>query len=291
MHFHHQQIRQRKNKALILIQYVNSSEPLSFVFYKRYLKSIHDVKQRAKQEGVLRMHLKWPGNLILLRNSSRKLSRVSGSAIYQDTSLMDTDSDMPNSIYGPNHPRCSKSQNRMTNRLEIPEFEPSFGRSETSLQTFNKKVGEHALDSNEESRSFKDKKTISSTFSYSTGTKKKLLHVMTGHNANDIKLNVCNETLEKVRSTSSELVMGTLHESRTNEIRHLANTLSNGTSRPKVRRQGICFPIPKIHYKNGSIVDFHDNWLKAPLDEQSHVSCVSSLNLSDVDCDDSNCED
>ena len=235
------------------------------------------------------MHLKWPGNLILLRNSSRKLSPVSGSAIYQDTSLMDTNSDMPNSIYGPNHPRCSQPENRTINRLEIPEFEPSFDRSETSLQTLNEKDEEHALDSSVKCR-------ITSTFSDSNGTENKLL--VTGNNANDIKLNVCSEALEKVGSrnenTFSELVMDTRHESRRNEIRHLAhsaNTLSNGTSRPRVRRQGICFPIPKVHYENGSILDFHDNWLKAPRDEQSHVSCTSSLNLSDVDCNDSSCED
>ena len=220
------------------------------------------MQQRAKQEGVLRMHLKWPGNLILLRNSSR--------------------------------------------RLEISEFEPGFDRSETSLrlqrstsqlQMLHEKGEDGALDSVAEcDKSNKDHKLINSTISDSIGIKEKLL--VNGNKVDtNMDLNICTEALEKVGSsnenTSLELVIDTWHESLRNEIRHATQstaTLSNVTILPRVRRQGICFPVPKVHHTNGSVVDSHDNWLKTPFSEELHVSCASSLNLSDFDCSDSSCE-
>ena len=249
-------------------------------FYKRYLKSTHDVQQRAKQEGVLRMHLKWPGNLILLRNSSRRLSPVPGSVIYQDTSLTDTNPDRPNLIYGPNYTRCFRPDTGTSNRLEIPEFEPGFDRNETllrlqsnasQLQILHKEGEDGTLDSVAECGIInKNHKLINSTISDSTGIKEKLL--VNGNNIDtNMHLNNWIEALENVgsrnESTSSELVIDTWHESLRNEIGYATQsttTLSNGTILPRVRRQGICFPVPKVHYETGSVMDCHDNWLKTP---------------------------
>ena len=258
----------------------------------RYLKSIHTAKQRAKQEVVLRMHLKWPGNLIHLRNSSRRLSPVPRSPIHQDGSFLD----QPNHIYGPNYLGCSRPADVSSNKLEVPVFEPGFNHVEAPLVSksssgFNSKLQtlheeeEEPSDDRSESKSCEsesgdfERKCEAWGFDYTLVNFDKL----TTRKGNLCESN--NLDVEEAGPYKENIsVKDSYHFSYTNEKGHLGQgtyTPDNEGRPQKMRRQGVCYPLPKIHQDSAS--DYQKPLMKTPLCNDLHQSWASSLNLSDIE--------